>query len=113
MVITAIQAILIAFGIGLIVGALIGWKFTFNMRLAQIQEQQVTINKLRDKLSEAQAEIRSHKIQKTKDNIGNAAIVVGQAAVATGGAVSNVASSLKDRLFGKKDVKSLKDENEQ
>lgn len=120
MVITAIQAILIAFAVGLIVGAVVGWKFTFNMRLARIQEQQVTINKLKEKLAAANAELRTIKYQKTKENVSNAAVAVGQTAVAAGGAVGNAAVSLKDRIFGgkkdkkdkkdkKKDVKALKD----
>jgi len=91
MIITAIQAILIAFAIGVIVGGFIGWKLTFNMRLVRLQEQQVAINKLKHENAEYRSKIRSYNIQKTKDKASNAAVAVGNAALITGSAVGNAA----------------------
>lgn len=73
MVVTAIQAILIAFAVGIIVGGIIGWKFTFNMRLAKIQEQQIIITKLRSENSKLKSEIRAYKFSQTREKVGNAA----------------------------------------
>ena len=107
MVITAIQAILIAFAVGILVGAIIGWKLTFNMRLARIQEQQVTINKLKFDRDKARSELRTLKMEKAKEKVSNVVDGAGRGVVglATGatGAVSSAAASLKSRLWGKKD----------
>jgi len=94
MIITAIQAILIAFAIGVIVGGFIGWKLTFNMRLVRLQEQQVTINKLRHENAEYRTKIRNYNIQRTKDKASNAAAAVGSAALATGSAVGSAAAAV-------------------
>ena len=105
MVVTAIQAILISFVVGIVVGCFIGWKFTFNMRLAKVQEQQVTINKLKDHNDKLRSKIRDYHYQKTKEKAGNAVDAVGKAASATTGAVGNAAASLKERLFKKAKTK--------
>lgn len=109
MVITAIQAILIAFAVGVIVGGVIGWKLTFNMRLAKIQEQQVIINKLKNDNYRMRSEIRNHKIEKTKEKVETAASVAAKGAIGAakgaGVAVSGVADSLKDLLWKKKKEK--------
>ena len=106
MVITAIQAILIAFAVGIIVGGVVGWKLTFNMRLAKIQEQQVVVHKLKDKVAQLKGELRTLKLLKTKEKVNSAMSGVGKSAVdvtvAAGGAVSSAASSIKSKLFGKK-----------
>ena len=120
MIITAIQAILIAFVVGLIVGGFIGWKMTFNMRLVKIQEQQVTINKLRDQNGELKSKIRNYNTQRTKDKmsqaasavsgaVGSTAIATGQAVASAGGAVGNVASSIKGKIWPKKKKKEDKE----
>lgn len=101
MVITAIQAILIAFAVGLIVGGVIGWKLTFNMRMAKIQELQVINNKLRDQNNKLRAKVRSHNLSKTKENVGKKVVAAGDAAVAAGGAAATVVSGLRERLLGK------------
>ncbi len=107
MVITAIQAILIAFAVGVLVGAIIGWKLTFNMRLARIQEQQVMLNKLKFERDKARSELRTLKMEKAKEKVSSVVDGAGRGVVglATGatGAVSSAASSLKSRLWGKKD----------
>lgn len=120
MIITAIQAILIAFVVGLIVGGFIGWKMTFNMRLVKIQEQQVIINKLRDQNGELKSKIRNYNAQRTKDKVsqaasavsgavGSTAIATGQAVASAGGAVGNVASSIKGKIWPKKKKKEDKE----
>ena len=115
MVITAIQAILISFVMGIVVGGVVGWKFTFNMRLAKIQEQQILINKLKDELSKARHELMLVKIDKTKEKVGVAVDGVSKSAIAAGEVVSSVASGIRSKIFRKKkeeiDLTKKKDSN--
>lgn len=98
MIVSTIQAILIAAVTGLIVGGVIGWKLTFNLRLAKIQEQQVTINRLREENSKLKAEVRGFKSAQRREKVGNAASAAGET-------VTTVANNIKSKFFGQRKSK--------
>lgn len=111
--VTVIQSILIAFAVGVIVGCVIGWKMTFNMRLAKIQEQQVLINRLKADRKKMKSELMEIRVERAKEKVGSAVDVVSDvgksaASVAStagkgiGKGVTSVAQGLKTKIFGKK-----------